>query len=171
MTEAATKETNLMAESVASNVRWVGPYQLRHLLENCMNDGQPWPPESNGVYVVSKRAWNGVPAKNEEILYVGSNTSKSPLFVIRVGSLIADLLGFFTNDYGHHSGGQSLWYYCRDNHIHPLDLYLGWVEGVPCTRCAEREVYDALKPLRSKKAPAGCYACSPPHRVCFPGSI
>lgn len=66
---------------------------MRDLLENCMNDGHPWPPESNGVYVVSKRCWTGFPTKDDEILYVGGNTSNSALFLTRVGTLSKEAMG------------------------------------------------------------------------------
>jgi hypothetical protein len=148
--------------------RWVGPFRLRDLLEHCMDETQPWPPESNGVYVVSERHWSGAPTKAAGILYAGSNTSQSPLFVIRVGSLIADMLGFFTNEFGHHSGGQSLYGYCTTKGLHPLDLYLGWVEGIPCSRCAEVEVHRALEPSLCKKVPAKCNNHTRPRRVCLP---
>lgn len=143
---------------------WVGPFQLRLLLENCMNPGQPWPPESNGVYVVSMRSWQKAPCKESEVLYVGGNTSTSSLFLTRVGSLIADMLGFWW----HHSGGQSLYKHCEENGIHPLDLYLGWVERVACGRCAEAEIHRALQPLLCKKLPAGCKNHTPALCGCLP---
>jgi hypothetical protein len=148
-------------------IRWVGPYQLRALLECCMTDSQPWPPDSNGVYVVSSAPWIEVPKRGESILYAGSNSSQSALFVVRVGSLIADMLGFFTELRGHHSGGQSLWKHCRDEGLHPLDLFLGWVDGIRCSRCAEAEVHGELSPLLSKIGPARCKIHSPPVRECF----
>jgi hypothetical protein len=158
-----------MARSKKSNVRWVGPFQLRTLLEKCMDDDQPWPPESNGVYVVSLERWAGIPDKEAGILYAGGNTSNSPLFLTRVGSLIADMLGFWW----HHSGGQSLYEYCRTTRkkrVHPLDLYLGWVEGIACGRCAEVEVYEALEPELCKKRPAACGDHAEIRRVCLPSS-
>jgi hypothetical protein len=144
--------------------RWVGPFRLRDLLEHCMDDRQPWPPEANGVYVVSERRWRGVPTKRAGILYAGGNTGNSPRFLTRVGDLIADMLGFWW----HHSGGQSLYKHCKEKGIHPLDLYLGWVEGIRCPRCAEAEVYRALAPLRSEKVPARCQVHARPLRGCLP---
>jgi len=145
-------------------IHWVGPFRLRDLLEHCMDESQPWPPESNGVYVVSERPWSSAPTKEAGILYAGGNTSESPLFLTRVGSLIADMLGFWW----HHSGGQSLYKYCTEKGLHPLDLYLGWVEGIPCSRCAEAEVYRTLKPLLSKRVPPRCSTHVRPRRVCLP---
>jgi hypothetical protein len=136
---------------MATATRWVGPFRLRDYLENCMSEDQQWPPESNGVYVVSIRGWRGTPKKRAGVLYVGGNTSKSPLFLTRVGSLIADMLGFWW----HHSGGQSLWKHCRDHGLHPLDLYLGWVEGFACPRCAERQVLRRAGVLRFQEVRGG----------------
>jgi hypothetical protein len=135
-----------------SKARWVGPFQLRKLLENCMDDRQLWPPESKGVYVVTLRPWKGCPRKGPSVLYVGGNTGKSPRFMTRVGDLVADMLGLWY----HHSGGQWLYNYCEQEGFHPLDLYLGWVEGVSCSRCAENEVYQRLSPKRREKSPARC---------------
>lgn len=151
---------------LAADPRWVGPYQLRHLLENCMNADHPWPPENDGVYIVSGFPWIRIPTKDSDILYSGGNTSNSPLFLTRVGSLIADMLGFWW----HHSGGQSIYDYCKEQRLHPLDLYLGWVEGVPCRRCAEREVYAALGRGLCKRAPARCRVHSTPLKACLPTS-
>jgi hypothetical protein len=145
--------------SMGDDFCWVGPFRLWDLLGNCMNDSQPWPPDGNGVYVVSERPWSGAPTRTAGILYVGGNSSHSPLFAVRVGSLIADMLGFFTNDFGHHSGGQHLWQYCHANRCpprHPLDLYLGWVENVACPRCAEMAVFCALQPSLCRKVPPAC---------------
>jgi hypothetical protein len=89
-----------MAKKVSP--RWVGPFRLRELLENCITPGYPWPPERGGVYVVSERHWAGAPTRDARILSAGGNTSQSALFLTRVGSLIADMLGFWY----HHSGGQ-----------------------------------------------------------------
>ena len=153
---ARTKKTN--------GVHWEQPFQVRDLLKNCLDDAQPWPPVNNGVYVVSQDSWRGFPKRKARILYVGGNTGKSPRFLTRVGDLIADMLGFWW----HSSGGQSLYMYCKENGLHPLDLYLGWAEGVPCSRCAETEVYWALGPPElCKKVPAGCKVHLPPLCACF----
>jgi hypothetical protein len=101
------------------------------------------------------------------VLYAGGNTSQSAQFLTRVGSLIADMLGFWS----HHSGGQSLWTYCNQKRVQPLDLYLGWVEGVACPRCAEAEVYRALAPELCRKAPASCGVHSPGLVGCVGGSL
>jgi hypothetical protein len=152
-----------MSRAKTNTVRWVGPFRLRHLLEQCLEDNQAWPPEGNGVYVVSERSWRGIPKKQARVLYVGGNTSTSPLFLTRVGSLIADMLGFWW----HHSGGQSLYTYCKENNVHPLNLHLGWAENISCCRCAEVEVYRALEPSLCKRVPASCKEYVPPLCGCL----
>ena len=139
--------------------RWVGPFRLRSYLEKVIDDNQVWPTEEkNGVYVVSQRLWKGLPTKDAGILYVGGNTEDGSYFISWVGSLVIDMLGLWL----HHSGGQSIWKYCRKNGIHPLDLFLGWVEPVECRRCAEAEVNSKLNPVLCKKKPASCKKHSPP---------
>jgi hypothetical protein len=121
-----------------------------------MDKAQPWPPDSHGVYVVSLRPWAGVPDKKAAVLYVGGNTSDTPLFAVRVGSFVADLMGFCTKTHGHHCGGESVYMYCRRRGIHPLGLYVGWLKRVPCPPCAELEVYHALGPKLNKVRPSAC---------------
>src|SRR5262245_28676742 len=103
-----------------SVLEWVGPFKIRDYLEKAIDEDQVWPPESGGVYVVSLRRWNGRPTKQCDVLYVGSNTGASNRFITRIGDLIADMLGFWGEQTGHHSGGQSLWKYCREHGINPL---------------------------------------------------
>jgi hypothetical protein len=138
---------------------WVGPFRLRDLLEHAMDNAQPWPQEEAGVYVVSLQPWEKEPTETSGILYVGSNTKNPELFLKRVGDLIIDMLGFWGDkeNSGHHSGGRTLYNYCRKERIHPLDLFLGWQQGITCARCAENDSYWTLKPMESKKAPARCF--------------
>jgi hypothetical protein len=137
-------------------MKWVGPFKLRDLLENCINYKHPWPPEHNGVYVISRRTWVGKPSKDSMPLYVGSTTGQSKRFCTRVGDLIADMLGFYGDYTGHHSGGESLHEFCRKNRINPLDLFLGWAEKCSCLRCAETIVFKRLSPKLNKKSPPIC---------------
>ncbi len=138
---------------------WVGPFRLRDLLDRAMDNTQEWPKEEAGVYVVSRRPWKGEPVAESGILYIGSNSKNPEHFLKRIGDLIIDMLGFWGEkaNSGHHSGGQTLWLYCRNNQVHPLDLYLGWKHGIPCARCAEGENYYALKPSENKKSPPRCH--------------
>ena len=140
---------------------WIGPFQLRRLLENSLKPGQPMPPEADGVYVVSLKQWTTQPTANDGILYVGGNTGKSKRFRTRVGDLVADMLGFYGSETGHHSGGQTLCTHCREKGINPLNLWLGWRDRVACRRCAEIELFDALKPIKNKSRPSKCGTCSP----------
>lgn len=136
--------------------QWVGPFRLREYLERSIDPDQVWPPASGGVYVLSRLAWTGTPTPAADALYVGGNTGVSPRFITRIGDLVADVLGFWCNETAHSSGGWRVWEYCFKERIHPLDLYLGWIIGVPCARCAETDVYDALQPRINLKRPAGC---------------
>jgi hypothetical protein len=135
---------------------WVGPFQLRGYLEKAVDDHQVWPPERGGVYVVSSLAWVGQPTKESDVLYVGSNTGESDRFITRIGDLIADMLGFWGNNTGHHSGGTRLWEYCRENRINPLDLFLGWQIERPCVRCGEYDLFSSLIPKLTRKRPGRC---------------
>lgn len=74
----------------------------------------------------------------------------------RIGFLVKDMLGFWGDEAGSHSGGQSIWNWCFDNRVHPFDLYLGWVVGIECGRCIETDLYTRLQPLLSRKVPARC---------------
>jgi hypothetical protein len=137
-------------------MKWFGPFRLRNLIENSINDNQEWPPDHNGVYVISKENWQDEPSQNCFPLYAGGTTGKSKRFSTRIGDLIADMLGFFNDDTGHHSGGQTLHEFCYQNKINPLDLYIGWAGNCNCFRCAEVELVKNLSPKLNKKAPARC---------------
>ena len=142
-------------------MEWVGPFTIDQLLNNLFDSRIPLPPVSDGVYVVSRLRWTSHPTPNCEPLYVGSNTSGSRLFRTRIGSLIADIFGFYGGDKGHHSGGQSIHGYCLKREIDPKMLYLGWQEDVECQRCSEAELYFYLEPKLNKKRPAKCNIHTP----------
>ena len=57
---------------MASKIRWVGPFQLRRLLDRCMDVKQPWPPEANGVYVVSDAVGKRCPGKRPAFFTLGA---------------------------------------------------------------------------------------------------
>ncbi len=136
-------------------MKWVGPFQVLELLNQCLNESFPKPPDSDSVYFVSRQAWHGRPDKGCVPLYVGSNTGQSPRFRTRVGDLIADIFGFFGEKH-HSSGGESLYYYCQEEKLHPMQLYIAWQEGCACHRCTECELYTDLYPLLNKKRPPRC---------------
>jgi hypothetical protein len=140
----------------AAEKSWVGPFRLREYLEKSVDDDQAWPPQRGGVYVVSSLVWRGQPSTTDDLLYVGGNTGESDRFITRIGDLIADMLGFWGDQTGHHSGGIRLWEYCRENRINPLDLFLGWQVERPCVRCAEYDLFVALAPKLNRKRPARC---------------
>lgn len=146
-----------------ANLVWTGPFAVRELLAGCLNDAQPWPPASRGVYVVSRDRWFGAPNTMCGPLYFGGNTGRSMRFCTRIGDLIADLHGFFDTT-GHHSGGQSLYSWCKSSSVHPDSLHLGWATRTPwCGRCSEVELasllarsWDERGELLNKNRPPAC---------------
>lgn len=142
-------------------IRWIGPYKISDLLANCTDPRAPFPPTRGSAYLVTHHAWSDKPTSHAFPLYAGGNTGKSARFRTRVGDLIADILGFFTETRGHHSGGRSIRRWTLENGVHPLDLHLAWVAPGSCHRCLEVEVVGTLKPLLNKKQPAAC----PKHRA------
>jgi len=135
---------------------WRGAYRIGSYIDTSIEDGHDWPPEHSGVYVVSVKRWRGQPTRRSGVLYIGGNTGRSDRFRTRIGDLLADMLGFFGQSTGHHSGGQSLWTWCVENRVNPLDLYLGWRTGVRCKRCAEARLFRDLQPLLNKHRPSRC---------------
>lgn len=123
---------------------WTGPFRISDLLAACLDDEQPWPPASRGVYVISRAEWQAAPTPACHPLYVGGNTGGSQRFCTRIGDLIADLHGFWDGGTGPHSGGQSLHSWCRTNKVHPSQLFICWATSedaeVWCSRCAEAEL-------------------------------
>lgn len=139
-----------------NDTKWIGPYKVSQLLNNLQDDEIRMPPHDPSVYVVTEAEWARKPDPEATILYVGSNTSDSALFRVRIGSLIADLFGFYSDERGHHSGGQSLHKYCLEVGLDPSDLYIGWKARVECARCAENNRYDRLQPRLNRARPARC---------------
>lgn len=151
--------------------KWIGPFKIKTLLENCHNKSQEWPPAANGVYVVSLKRWRGEPNRNSEAIYVGGNTGASKRFATRIGDLLADTFGFFDGGTGHHSGGQSIFGFCENKRVKPLNLFLGWKKylidpesksSTPanCPRCQEILVYEYFNSknglLLNKNRPSKC---------------
>lgn len=58
-------------------MKWIGPIVIGDLLEGCLDASSPKPPEKDGVYLSSEKAWNGEPNPGCVPLYVGSNTGRS----------------------------------------------------------------------------------------------
>jgi hypothetical protein len=135
---------------------WKGPFHLRQYLDRSIAPDQVWPPEEGGVYLISRAAWQGQPDDAAGVLYVGGNTGVSARFRTRIGDLIADLLGFWGDETGHHSGGIRMWQYCYDNKINSLDLYLAWQDDLECPRCAEFTLYNELHPPLNRRHPNRC---------------
>ena len=137
-------------------MRWIGSFQLRSYLLKSIDPKQVWPPEANGVYLISRNSWNEQPDQKSGVLYLGSNTGMSSRFRTRIGDLVADMLGFYCEETGHSSGGISLHKYCCEKMINPLDLFIGWKIECPCVRCEKNSLYDQLKPELNKKRPSRC---------------
>ena len=149
-------------------VEWHGPFQIKTLLDNCLNDDQPWPLASQGLYLVTKNDWKGQPDTSSVPLYFGGNTGTSERFCTRIGDLIADIYGLFDGGTGHHSGGQSLWFWCNEQGTKPGDLFISWAKPVSpnwCSRCAEISLARLLVPkwddrlnfgLLNKNRPPAC---------------
>jgi hypothetical protein len=137
--------------------RWVGPFQIRGLLEHCLDDAAiPRAPESGSAYLVTRNEWQSNPTAESAPLYVGGNTGTSARFRTRVGDLLADSFGFYTFERGHSSGGQHVHRWCRENQVNPLDLYIAWIEGTECHRCLEGRLFRELKPKLNRSTPSKC---------------
>lgn len=137
-------------------LKWVGPYTIDELLDSFLKSSYPRPPEVNGVYLISKNRWDEQPTSKCIPLYVGSNTGRSKRFRTRIGDLIADMFGFFGDETGHHSGGETIYDYCKKEQLNPKKLYIAWVENCGCVRCVENKVYDELGPSLNKNRPTQC---------------
>src|ERR1700683_472939 len=136
--------------------RWIGPFQIRSLLESCLDPLAAKPPETGSAYLVTKLGWQTAPTKECVPLYVGGTTGISLRFRTRIGDLIADAFGFFTPTTGHHSGGQHIREWSLMNQVSPLDIYISWIEGTACHRCLEIRLHRKLKPILKKNKPSRC---------------
>ena len=136
--------------------KWVGPFQIRRILERCMDDASVKPPAAASAYLVTVRRWRTAPSRVSTPLYVGGNTGKSARFRTRLGDLIADAFGFYTHETGHHSGGQHIHRWCAVVGINPLDLHLAWIEGTDCHRCLEGRLVKRLSPTLNRHSPSRC---------------
>ncbi len=137
-------------------MKWIGPFTIDKLLDGMLNKTIPKPPESQSVYLISLKPWVTEPTPASDPLYVGSNTGKSKRFRTRVGDLIADAFGFYSEETGHHSGGQSINAFCRKNNLNPKNLFIGWAEQSKCVRCEESNLFESLAPSLNKNRPSVC---------------
>ena len=137
-------------------MNWIGPFAIEQLLDRCLDESFPKPPEKDSVYLISLKLWEQCPSEKCVPLYVGSNTEKGARFRTRIGDLIIDMFGFYQSQSGHSSGGKCLHEYCIKNNINPKHLYIGWLDECNCTRCAEFKWYDLLTPERNRKKPPSC---------------
>ena len=135
---------------------WYGPYQIAQLLTHTVGEGAWLPPDNGTVYVVTRtdqRVQQINPLPN--VLYVGGITAQNR-FRIRVGDLIADMLGFFSENLPtRHCAGPKVRCWCQLHGVNPSELYLWWkTEG--CPRCEEIIAFDELHPKLNKKRPNRC---------------
>ena len=136
--------------------KWVGPFQMKQLLGDVVINALPRPPEKGSAYVVTRKQWKDFPTIQSVPLYVGGNRGASSRFRTRVGDLIADAFGFYGGGTGHHSGGQHLHEWCREESVNPLHLYIGWVHKCSCHRCLEIDLYRVLSPSLNQMRPTRC---------------
>jgi len=151
---------------------WTGPFRVRDLLDRCLADDQPWPPNERGVYLVAQRPWSGAPSSDCGPLYFGGNTGRSARFCTRIGDLIADMHGFYGASTGHHSGGQSLYRWCRERGVKPGSLWLGWATREPwCGACAEVELARELVGRWERRGEVGVLNAKRPPRCGVHGAV
>lgn len=152
---------------------WAGPFRVGELLSRCLEDNQPWPPSTDGVYLVSQHPWTASPSTGCAPLYVGGNTGRSgrARFCTRVGDLLADMHGFWDGGTGHHSGGQSIYKWCKKSRVRPGDLFIAWATRSPwCSRCAELDIISMFVGTWSARTHVGLLnknrppACAPHSR-------
>ena len=138
--------------------KWIGPFQIRDLLEASPTfTSVPSPPDFGSAYLVTRSFWQLRPALECVPLYVGGNTGNSARFKTRIGDLLADAFGFYTDTTGHSSGGQHIHKWCKENRVSPLDLHIAWVDKTKCHRCLENRLFAALRPsLLNRVTPSRC---------------
>jgi hypothetical protein len=81
-----------------------------------------------------------------------------------MGLLISHMFGLFSPIDTHcsHSGGKSLYEYCKANVINPMELYIGWLDSCGCPACEEINTYNCLKPLlNSPPKKCKCHGTKP----------
>jgi hypothetical protein len=94
--------------------------------------------------VVTRNIWNIEPTAFAEVLYVGGNAKNPKQFRNRIGLLIKDMLGFWGEETGSHTGGHTLHRFCCEQQINPLDLQIAWILYAEiCTR-AETEWFESV---------------------------
>jgi len=126
---------------------WAGPNKIDDFLNSVARN--PWkrPPEKAGVYVISEKPWEEVPATADGVLYVG----QAAYLRYQIGRLLCDLLGFTGDNPSaeeayQHKGGHSLWsHYCLPRQIEPANLYMGWCSECLCIACAETKLLEMMR--------------------------
>ncbi|SHO23521.1 CarD-like transcriptional regulator [Moritella viscosa] len=75
---------------------WSSVQQIRTVIDRIAGTELEWPPENDGVYIVTFNHWENQPtskAKQSKAkpLYFGGTTGNGNRFCTRVGDLIADI--------------------------------------------------------------------------------
>jgi hypothetical protein len=130
---------------------WKGPYKIKDLLANCLDEHYAPILKTPTVYLVSVNPWTNAPADECKPLYVGSNAKNGTYIKPRIGQMIGGIFGFYVKGHEFHSGSLSIFAYCKNYNVHPSDLYLSWDDGLACCRCEENNLYDTFKKLLLNK--------------------
>jgi hypothetical protein len=121
-------------------MKWEGPISIGEVVTNTLR-----PPESQGLYVVSKGKWTDEPTKEAHVIYVG----QAGILRRRVGELVAALLGFAPSGelrYLHGKGRRIFNELCHANGAESAKLYVGWtsVAGDECLDYEEGRLFRAF---------------------------
>ena len=138
---------------------WVGPFQIKEFLKKSLDKKQPLPTGKKGIHLVTKKKWQGTPSKKCEPMYVGGVTGDSDRLLSRVGELVAAMFGLYSKNTKTHTGGQLISTHFRrteEKEYHPLGLWIAWRTDITCNRCAEKKVYDEIRPWCNERSPPFC---------------
>ncbi len=106
------------------------------------------PPRQAGVYVVTRKEWDGGgnPPEND-VVYVGRTTA----LLYRTIVLVTDAIGFTGQGKGsansyYHSGGHNIWEAWKEKRLSrdPRTLYLSWNTDC-CEACEEIKLYEQCR--------------------------
>jgi hypothetical protein len=137
--------------------KWIGPFQVRKMLEHCLDDSVvPKALESGSAYLVTRKDWRTAPTHESIPLYVGGNTGEAPRFRTRVGDLLADAFGFFTSkngtQFGRHATPPLVSRKQRESArpLHSVDRWQ-WMPSM-----LGKRLYTGLKPALNRVSPSRC---------------
>jgi len=119
---------------------WEGPIKIGEIASNDLR-----PPESQGVYVVSRSNWVEQPTKESSVIYVG----QAGILRRRIGELVAALLGFAPSSerrYLHGKGRRIFNETCHAKIAESAELFVGWnpIKNGECIDYEEAKLFHAL---------------------------